>query len=65
MKSNSSSGVTLLGVAQVVLLILKLAHLISCSWWIVFLPLEIELGLIVLGLLYVLVKALLEKIFGW
>ena len=45
--SNSSSGggMSLLGVLQVVFIILKLCKVITWSWWLVLIPLWIELAL--------------------
>ena len=48
---NSSSGVTLCGVIFLILLFLKLFGVIDISWWWVFSPLLIGLGITILLLI--------------
>ena len=50
--SNSSGGVSMIGVIQIVFIILKLVKVIDWSWWIVFIPFWIDLALAVILLLY-------------
>lgn len=50
-KEQSSGGVSLLGVIQIVFIILKLVGVISWSWWTVFIPTFISIFLILLVLL--------------
>lgn len=49
--SSSSSGIGFFGLLQVALIVLKLCKVVTFSWWVVFLPLWIELGIIVLVVL--------------
>lgn len=49
-------------VVFLVLLILKVAKVVDCSWWIVFSPILIGVGLIVLILLFVAVIAIVAII---
>ena len=46
--SNSSSGIGFFGLLQVALIVLKLCNVVTFSWWVVFLPVWIELLLIVI-----------------
>lgn len=50
--NSSSSGLGLGSVIFLILLILKLLKVITISWWWVFSPLLISLGLWVLGLIF-------------
>lgn len=59
--NNTSSGMGLLGVLQVVFIVLKLLKLIAWSWWTVLIPLWIELGLIVIAIVYLLICYWLES----
>ncbi len=59
--SNSSSGMGILGVLQIVFLVLKLTGLITWSWPVVLIPLWISLGILVIFLICVLVVALHYK----
>lgn len=56
--SNSSSGMGILGVLQIVFLVLKLTGLITWSWLVVLIPLWISLGILVIFLICVFVVAL-------
>ena len=49
--SNSSRGVGLLGVLQIVFIVLKLCDLIKWRWMVVLIPLWISIGLTLVGLL--------------
>ena len=51
--SNSRSGITFVGALQVLFIGLKLAGVIDWSWWLVFSPFLIELGIIAFLLLLV------------
>lgn len=54
MNNNSSGGgMGLLGVLQVVFIVLKLCKVITWSWWIVFTPLWINLGIVVIVLIFI------------
>lgn len=50
--NSSSSGLGLGSVIFLILLVLKLLKVITISWWWVFAPLLISLGLWVLGLIF-------------
>ena len=56
--SNSSSGMGILGVLQIVFLVLKLTGLITWSWLVVLIPLWISLGILVIFLICAFVVAL-------
>ena len=51
----ASGGVGLLEVLTIVFIVLKLCGLISWSWWLVLMPLWIELGVIVVLLIILFV----------
>lgn len=51
----ASGGVGLLEVLTIVFIVLKLCGLISWSWWLVLMPLWIELGVIVVLLIILVV----------
>ena len=52
-KSNSgTSGMSMLGVLQMIFIVLKALNLIPWSWWVVLIPLWIELGLIAIAIGY-------------
>ena len=46
--NDSSGGIRSVGLLQIVFIVLKLAHVIDCSWWIVFTPIWVEIGYFVL-----------------
>ncbi len=48
MKSNRK-GLSVMGVVQIVFIILKLCNVISWSWWLVLIPLFLELIVLVFG----------------
>lgn len=48
MDKNSSKGVSVVTVVQIVLVILKLLKLIEWSWWIVFAPTLVSVGIYVI-----------------
>ena len=58
---TSNSGVSLLGVVQIVFIILKLAGLISWSWWIVLVPLWVSLFLLLIAVLVLLIVYIAAK----
>lgn len=64
--SNKTRGFGLMGIAFVVLFIIKLVFPESISWWIVFVPVFISIGLyvigiVVLGLLYIIMASKSRK----
>jgi uncharacterized membrane protein YdbT with pleckstrin-like domain len=46
--SNSYRGIGFFGLLQVVFIALKVAKVIDWSWWLVFIPAWIQLGIIIL-----------------
>ena len=48
MDKNSGKGVSVVTVVQIVLVILKLLKLIEWSWWIVFAPTLVSVGIYVI-----------------
>ena len=50
---SSSRGLGITGVLQVVFITLKVLNLIDWSWWMVFVPTFIDIGLIILIVLFV------------
>ena len=54
---NSSRGIGVMTVVQIVFIILKLLKLIDWSWWVVLIPLWIDLALLaILVLAIVIIK---------
>ena len=45
---DSKSGLGVLGVLQIIFIVLKVLKLINWSWWAVFIPLWIDIGLAVI-----------------
>ena len=50
-QQTTTGGVSTLGVVQIVFIILKLVGVIEWSWWLVFIPLYISIGFVVLSLI--------------
>ena len=44
---NNSGGIGLLGVLEIVFIVLKLLGIITWSWWIVLIPLWIDITLVI------------------
>lgn len=59
--SNSSRGVGLLGVLQIIFIVLKLCDLIKWSWLVVLIPLWISIGCTLVCLLILLGVNLWER----
>lgn len=55
MKKESSGGMGALGVLQIIFIVLKLLNLITWSWWVVLIPLWIDLALIIIAIVYLLI----------
>ena len=53
--SGTSGGMGFLGVLTLIFIVLKLVGVISWSWWLVLMPLWIELGVIVVLLIILFV----------
>lgn len=62
---SKSSGIGMVSVIQIVFIILKLTGLITWKWRYVLLPIEVEICLWILILVWIFIKGLAEKIFGW
>lgn len=60
-KKYSSGGMGLLGVLLVVFVVLKLVDVISWSWWVVLIPLWINLALIIIALLVVIAVSVVTR----
>jgi len=62
-KKATTTGMSFLGVLQIVLIILKAFGLIDWSWWLVFFPMWIDLAIIALIILiYILVIVIIAVI---
>lgn len=60
-KTTVNGGVGFFGLLQVVFIALKVAKVIDWSWWLVFLPTWIELGLCLIIIIVALVIAVIAK----
>lgn len=52
--NNNSGGITFFGLLQIVFIVLKLCGVIKWSWWLVLIPLWIDLGLIAIIILLII-----------
>ena len=57
-ENPKSSGLGILAVLQIVFLILKLTGLIDWSWWLVLVPLWVDIGF---GLLFIILALIIYK----
>ena len=61
-KSNSASGGTsILSVLQIIFIVLKLLKVITWSWWTVFIPTWIGLGIFVLCFIVIFIINLFSR----
>lgn len=60
-KTTVNGGVGFFGLLQVVFIALKVAKVIDWSWWLVFLPTWIELGLCLIVIIVALVIVVMAK----
>ena len=60
-KTTVNGGVGFFGLLQVVFIALKVAKIIDWSWWLVFLPTWIDLGLCLIVIIVALVIAVTAK----
>lgn len=60
-KTTVNGGIGFFGLLQVVFIALKVAKVIDWSWWLVFLPTWIELGLCLIVIIVALVIAVMAK----
>lgn len=56
--NNSGGGLGLFSVLQIIFIVLKLVHVINWSWWIVFAPTFVSIGIV---LLTVVVCAIISR----
>lgn len=56
--SNVYNGIGFFGLLQVVFIALKVAKVIDWSWWLVFLPTWIDLGLFLIVIIIVIIIAI-------
>jgi membrane protein YdbS with pleckstrin-like domain len=61
MEKKSSSGMSALGVLQIIFIVLKCVGVIDWSWWTVFTPFWINLALIAIAVVYLLICEWLDK----
>ena len=61
---TTTTGISLLGVLQIIFIVLKLCGLIDWSWWKVFIPMWIDLGIIAVFLLLYLIVLIIAYIYG-
>ena len=55
----AGDGLGILGVVEIVFIILKLLGIINWSWWIVLIPLWIDLGITLLIILVIIIVAII------
>lgn len=56
---TTATGVSLLGVLQIIFIVLKVCGLIDWSWWVVFIPVWIDLSVVAVFLfIYFIVYAI-------
>ena len=59
--SAAGGGLSILGVVEIVFIILKLLGIINWSWWIVLIPLWIDLGITLLVILFIIVAIIMPN----
>lgn len=59
--NNSRGGIGCLTVIQIVLIMLKLFKLIDMSWWLIFIPTYITLGIVLIGILIMIIGVIIAK----
>ena len=57
-EESKSSGLGISAVLQIVFLVLKLTRLIDWSWWLVLVPLWVDIGF---GLLFIILALIIYK----
>ena len=57
--TSVGGGLGILGVVEIVFIILKLLGVINWSWWIVLIPLWIDLGITLLAILIIIIVAII------
>ena len=61
MNNKSSSGMSALGVLQIIFIVLKCVDVIDWSWWTVFIPFWINLALIAIAVAVLLICDLRDR----
>ena len=61
---TTTTSISLLGVLQIIFIVLKLCGLIDWSWWKVFIPMWIDIGIIAVFLLLYLIVLIIAYIYG-
>ena len=56
MNNSSSKGMGIIGVLQIIFIVLKLIGVIGWSWWLVLIPLWIDIACFIIGIIIVLVS---------
>ena len=56
MNDSSSKGMGIIGVLQIIFIVLKLVGVINWSWWLVLIPLWIDIVCFIIGIIIVLVS---------
>jgi hypothetical protein len=59
---TQTTGVGILGVLQIVFIVLKLTGVITWSWWMVLMPLWINIGIIILFLVIVFLVVFIKEL---
>lgn len=59
--SSGSTGLGVLGVLEVIFVVLKLLKLIDWSWWVVLIPLWIDLGICALIIICAIIVAVFSR----
>ena len=59
--TTAGGGLNILGVVEIVFIILKLLGIINWSWWIVLIPLWIDLGITLLIILVIIVAIIMDN----
>ena len=57
--TSVGGGLGILGVVEIVFIILKLLGVINWSWWIVLIPLWIDLGVTLLAIFIIIIVAII------
>lgn len=60
-RTAAGGGLSILGVVEIVFIILKLLGIINWSWWIVLIPLWIDLGITLLVILFIIVAIIMAN----
>lgn len=58
---KSENGIGIIGTVQLILVILKLFHLIDISWYLIFLPTIIGLGIVAIMLIALLIVTITDR----